>query len=56
MESMSRTGSWVNPPVMVEREEAAPFTDLLSSIERMASKLDDLTNRIDALIERDRKP
>jgi len=40
---------------MVEGKEPPMFDDLMSSMGRMTSKLEDLANRIDALIEKDTK-
>ena len=42
-------------PEMAEREEPAPFTDLMGSMERITSKLDALANRIEGLTEKDIK-
>ena len=40
---------------MAQREEPAPLSDLMSSMARVTSKLDDLVTRIEALTKRDRK-
>ncbi len=40
---------------MMERKETITFSDLINSVGRMNSTVDDLVTRIDALIEKDRK-
>ena len=40
---------------MMERKEPITFSDLINSVGRMNSTVDDLVTRIDALIEKDRK-